>query len=107
MRYIESAASYCLRDGLRAEARRQIIGAALELGAHGLTRRGDAAVLAERVEMDELMLTAELTRAQRFVIVGLRRGVEREVLCEMLGVTMETVREYERDGITKLREARR
>lgn len=112
MRYIETVASYCLRDRRRVEARRsELMATALELGVRGLTQKGPEAVAGVAVEppvdMGVVIDSSGLTRQQRIVIVGLWRGVDRETLAEMLEVTMETVREYERAGIARMREASR
>lgn len=108
MRYIETVADYCLRDRRRSEARRaELTATALELGARGL-RKGVGAsesALAPPVDMETVIASSGLTRQQRIVIVGLWRGVDRETLAEMLEVTMETLREYERAGIARMRES--
>jgi DNA-directed RNA polymerase specialized sigma24 family protein len=104
MRYIETVADYCLRDRRRAQGRRsELMNTALELGARGLRPQGEER-LSAGADVGELIDSSGLTRQQRIVIVGLWRGVDRETLAEQLEVTMETVREYERAGIARMRE---
>jgi DNA-binding NarL/FixJ family response regulator len=110
MRYIETVAGYCLRDRRRTEARRaELMSTALEMGVRGLTQKSDInrfiSPVEPPVDMGTVIDSSGLTRQQRIVIVGLWRGVDRETLAEQLEVTMETVREYERAGIARMREA--
>ena len=105
MRYIETVASYVLRDMRRTKARRQeLVGVALELGARGLVQN-ECAPLAPRLELEQVIASAGLSPRQRLVIVGVRRGVDRATLAEMLEVSMETVREHERAAVARLRDA--
>ena len=113
LRYIESVAGYVLKDRRRVETRRrELFAGALKLGVRGLTARagqgGEVTQVTLPVEppvdMETVIGSSGLTRQQRIVIVGLWRGVDRETIAEMLEVTMETLREYERAGIARMRE---
>jgi DNA-directed RNA polymerase specialized sigma24 family protein len=106
MRYIETVADFCLRGRRRTHARRsELLATALEMGVRGLTPGGvPCGDVEPPVDMETVIESSGLTRQQRIVIVGVRRGVDRETLAEMLEVTMETVREYERAGIARMRE---
>jgi len=107
LRYIETVAEYALRDRRRQAARRaELMNTAIELGARGLTSQACqvSPPVEPPVDMGTVIDSSGLTRQQRIVIVGLRRGVDRETLAEQLEVTMETVREYERAGIARMRE---
>jgi DNA-directed RNA polymerase specialized sigma24 family protein len=109
MRYIETVADYCLRDRRRAQGRRsELMSTALEMGVRGLTQKSDInrfiSPVEPPVDLGAVIDSSGLTRQQRIVIVGLWRGVDRETLAEQLEVTMETVREYERAGIARMRE---
>ncbi len=107
LRYIETVAEYVLRDRRRQAARRaELMSTAIELGARGLTSQVTQVSLPvlPPVDISEAIDAAGLTKQQRIVIVGLRRGVDRETLAEQMGVSMETVREHERAAIGRLRD---